>query len=335
MFKDIRTDRSKKRRLAFAEGQDRRVLRAVQSILEANFAVPILVGDENAIHAVVEQEGLTYSLVKDVQIVPSEDGNHFRDQYLRETLLSDHGWDPRHRSLLHRGSKNTPIAARLVTEGSADCVVCGVAGRSIWHFLQLADILGVNVCRPPATLHAIIRDNRWLFLGSPSSGLKSLTEVATLVVAARTYLNDLQLNSNIWICTGEGDEEDACYFNRLLMQTTSMLEANISGTGIVGPISLSDILGGRLWTGDRQGNCDLVIFRSSRLETLARVKLGDVAGTMSVGPIETTFHNKAHVVSASFGERELLTVAAFAATGADCLSVLDTLNRLKATGAYM
>lgn len=311
------------------------MLRAVQSILEANFAVPILVGDENAIHAVVEQEGLTYSLVKDVQIVPSEDGNHFRDQYLRETLLSDHGWDPRHRSLLHRGSKNTPIAARLVTEGSADCVVCGVAGRSIWHFLQLADILGVNVCRPPATLHAIIRDNRWLFLGSPSSGLKSLTEVATLVVVARTYLNDLQLNSNIWICTGEGDEEDACYFNRLLMQTTSMLEANISGTGIVGPISLSDILGGRLWTGDRQGNCDLVIFRSSRLETLARVKLGDVAGTMSVGPIETTFHNKAHVVSASFGERELLTVAAFAATGADCLSVLDTLNRLKATGAYM
>ena len=150
-----------------------------------------------------------------------------------------------------------------------------------------------------------------------------------LVVAARVYLNDLKHDSNIWICTGEGDEEDAYYLNRLLMQSTSMLEANISGTGIVGPISLSDILGGRLWTGNRQGNCDLVIFRSSKLENLVRAKLSGIAGMMSVGPIETTFNNKAHVVSASSGERELLAVAAFATTGVDCLSLNDSPSRLK------
>ncbi len=153
------------KRVAYAEGEDERVLRAVQVAVDEGLAHPILIGRPAVIEARLAKAGLRLKLGVDVENVNPEDDPRFR-QY----------WESYHRLMGRRGisveaaksvvrRSNTTIAALMVHLGDADAMLCGLVGRFDNHLEHVRDVIGVRkgACGL-ATLNALMLDQRTLFI---------------------------------------------------------------------------------------------------------------------------------------------------------------------------
>jgi malate dehydrogenase (oxaloacetate-decarboxylating)(NADP+) len=153
------------KRVAYAEGEDERVLRAAQVAVDEDLAHPILIGRPAVIEARILKAGLRIRLGVDVECVNPEDDARFR-QY----------WEAYHRLMGRRGvsidaakaavrRSNTTIAALMLKLGDADAVLCGLLGRFDTHLEHIKDIIGVKKgASGMATLNALMLDERTLFI---------------------------------------------------------------------------------------------------------------------------------------------------------------------------
>ena len=153
------------KRVAYAEGEDERVLRAVQVAVDEKLARPILIGRPAVIEARLQKAGLRIRLGIDVDNVNPEDDPRFR-QY----------WEAYHHLMGRRGvsveaakavvrRSNTTIASLMVHLGDADAMLCGLVGRFDNHLDHVRDVIGVQKGAPGlATLNALMLDQRTLFI---------------------------------------------------------------------------------------------------------------------------------------------------------------------------
>ena len=153
------------KRVAFAEGEDERVLRAAQVAVDEGLAHPVLIGRPAVIEARLAKAGLRIKLGVDIENVNPEDDPRFR-QY----------WETYHRLLGRRGvsveaakavvrRSNTVIASLMVTLGDADAMLCGLVGKFDTHLEHVRDVVGVKKGASGfATLNALMLEKRTLFI---------------------------------------------------------------------------------------------------------------------------------------------------------------------------
>jgi malate dehydrogenase (oxaloacetate-decarboxylating)(NADP+) len=145
------------KRVAYAEGEDERVLRAVQMVIEDGLARPILIGRPAVIQARIAKAGLRLQLGKDFECVNPEDDPRFRlywETYHR--LMGRHGVTPDAAKAAVRRSTTT-IASLMVKLGDADALLCGLVGRFDVHLDHIRDIIGPKLGGSGfATLNALM-----------------------------------------------------------------------------------------------------------------------------------------------------------------------------------
>ncbi|TAN11970.1 MAG: NADP-dependent malic enzyme [Burkholderiaceae bacterium] len=153
------------KRVAFAEGEDERVLRAVQIAIDDGLARPILIGRPAVVEQRIKKAGLRIHLGQDVEIVDPEDDPRFR-QYWRayHEIMARNGISVEAAKAAVRRSSTT-IAALMVHLGDADAMLCGVVGRFDAHLEKIRDIIGVEEGAPDlAGLNALMLHDRTLFI---------------------------------------------------------------------------------------------------------------------------------------------------------------------------
>ncbi|PWB18383.1 NADP-dependent malic enzyme [Comamonas sp. JNW] len=152
-------------RVAYAEGEDERVLRAVQVAVDDGLAKPILIGRPAVIEARIAKAGLRLQLGKDVDIVNPEDDPRFRQYWeAYHALMGRNGVTPEVAKSAVRRS-NTVIAALMVHLGDADAMLCGVMGRFDRHLGHIEDVLGHKTdANRLATVNALMLEGRTLFI---------------------------------------------------------------------------------------------------------------------------------------------------------------------------
>ena len=112
------------KRVAYAEGEDERVLRAVQMVLEDGLARPILIGRPAVIEARIAKAGLRLRLGKDFECVNPEDDPRFRQYWeTYHRLMGRHGVTPDAAKAAVRRSTTT-IGSLMVKLGDADALLC-------------------------------------------------------------------------------------------------------------------------------------------------------------------------------------------------------------------
>ncbi len=153
------------KRIAYAEGEDERVLRAAQWAVDEGVAKPILVGRPAVIEARVKKAGLHLKLGADVEIVDPEDDPRFRIYWEAfHKLMARQGVTPEAAKIMVRRS-NTTIAALMVHLGDADAMLCGLVGRFDVHLDHIRNIIGLKRGAPGfATLNALTLDKHTLFV---------------------------------------------------------------------------------------------------------------------------------------------------------------------------
>ena len=165
VFHAARTADPRRKRVAYAEGEDERVLRAAQVALDEHLATPILIGRPAVIEARIKKAGLRIKLGRDVENVNPEDDPRFRQYWeTYHQLMARNGVSPEAAKAMVRRSTTT-IGALMVRLGDADALLCGTLGRFDTHLEHIRGIIGVQPGEPClATLNAIMPDNRSLFV---------------------------------------------------------------------------------------------------------------------------------------------------------------------------
>ncbi len=153
------------KRVAYADGEDERVLRAVQTVVDEGLAHPILIGRPAVVALHAERAGLRLRAGRDFELVDPESDPRFRrywEAYHR--LMAREGVTPEMAKAMLRRS-NTVIGAMMMHLGDADAMLCGLVGRYEAHLEHVEAIIGRRADAPClAALNALMLDKYTLFI---------------------------------------------------------------------------------------------------------------------------------------------------------------------------
>ena len=154
-----------RKRVAYADGEDERALRAAQMAIDESLAKPILIGRPAVIAARIEKAGLRIRLGVDVENVNPEGDPRFRqywEQYHK--LMARNGASPEVAKAAVRRS-NTIIGSLMVSLGDADALICGLVGTYSTHLERIDAILGKQAgVTNYAAVNALMTDRGPLFI---------------------------------------------------------------------------------------------------------------------------------------------------------------------------
>ena len=152
-------------RVAYAEGEDERVLRAAQTAIDDGLARPILIGRPAVIQARISAAGLRLQPGVNVEVCDPDDDPRFRQYWeTYHRLMGRNGVTPDAAKAAVRRS-NTLIAALMVHVGDADAMLCGLVGKFDGHVAHVQSVLGLKDGAPGlATLNALMLEKHTLFI---------------------------------------------------------------------------------------------------------------------------------------------------------------------------
>ena len=152
-------------RVVYAEGEDERVLRAVQVVLDEGLAKPVLIGRPAVIAMRIERAGLRLQAGVDFEVCDPENDPRFRDYWvLYHQLMGRDGVSPEAAKATVRRS-NTLIASLMLKRGEVDAMLCGLVGRFDAHLEHVRRVIGQKAgARSMATMNALMLDAHTLFL---------------------------------------------------------------------------------------------------------------------------------------------------------------------------
>lgn len=152
-------------RIAFAEGEETRVLHAAQTLIDDGIARPILIGREAVISARIKKLGLRIKKGADFDIVNPEADARFNDYWSTyHALLSRKGITPAIAKQRMR-TRNSVIGAMMLHKDDADALICGTIGRFERHFQYVTDIINKSESAGTlAALNVMIMDKGTFFI---------------------------------------------------------------------------------------------------------------------------------------------------------------------------
>ena len=134
--------RQNPKRVVFAEGESKRVLRAAQAIVDEGVAFPVLVGRPDVIKNRIEKLGLRIKVGENFEITNPENDPRY-DDYWRgyHAIMERKGVAPDLARTIIR-TNTTVIASMMLKRGEADAMICGTYANHAWHLRHVLDVVG-------------------------------------------------------------------------------------------------------------------------------------------------------------------------------------------------
>jgi malate dehydrogenase (oxaloacetate-decarboxylating)(NADP+) len=157
--------RATHKRVAYAEGEEERVLRAVQVVVDETLARPTLIGRPAVIAQRVEKFGLRLQQGRDYDVVNTEDDHRYRDYWQTyHQMMERRGVTPQLARIEMR-RRLTLIGAMLLHKGEVDGLICGTWGTTAWHLGFVDQVIGKRVgVKTFACMNGLLLPGRQVFL---------------------------------------------------------------------------------------------------------------------------------------------------------------------------
>ncbi|EEE38596.1 putative Phosphate acetyl/butyryl transferase subfamily [Rhodobacteraceae bacterium KLH11] len=308
------------RRIVFAEGEDERVLRAAQAILEETTETPILIGRPDVIEARCERLGLMVRPGQDFQIVnPQNDPRYYDYWNSYHQIMERRGVTPDLAKAIMR-TNSTAIGAIMVHRGEADSMICGTFGEYNWHLNYVKQVLDDGHLRPHGALSLMILEDGPLFIADTHvRQLPTPEELAETTIGAARHVRRFGLEPNIAFCSQSqfGNQPEGS--GKRLRAAIEILNSEPRDFTYEGEmnldLALDPELRARIFPNSRmEGTANVLIFAHADAASGVRNILKMKADGLEVGPILMGMGNKAHIVTPSITARGLLNMAAIAGT---------------------
>ncbi|MEI6097295.1 MAG: NADP-dependent malic enzyme [Alphaproteobacteria bacterium] len=310
--------RASTRRIIFAEGEDERVLRAANAMLEEMTVRPILIGRPDVIATRCERAGLPIRPDRDFEIMNPENDSRYRDYWgSYHELLERQGVTPDTARAIIR-TNSTAIAAVAVHRGDADSMICGAFGQYLWHMSYVRQVLARGGRHPVGALSLMILEDGPLFVADTQvNPIPTPQQIADTAIGAVRHARRFGVEPKVALCSHSNFGNLDSDSGRRMRQAMELLEQREADFQYEGEMSLDAALDAelrsRIFPNARlQGAANILIFAYTDAANAARNMLNMKAGGLEVGPILMGLGNRAHIVTPSITTRGLLNVSALA-----------------------
>ncbi len=311
------------KRIAFADGEDERVLRATQVLLEERIARPILIGRPAVIEARIERFGLNLRPGTDFEVINPEDDPRYRDYVtLFHSLVGRDGVTPDTARQVVR-TNTTVIGALAVKRGEADALICGLQGRFIKHVRDIRSIIGLqDGVADVSALSMLIMPRGAFFLADTYVNQDPTpNEIVGIALQARDHLKRFNIEAKVALLSysnfGSRDGESAYKMREAYQKLKATAPDLIVEGEMQGDLALSQDLRERYIPDSvLAGEANLLIFPNLDAANLSMTLLKEMNNALSVGPILMGPRSPAHILAPSTTSRGIVNMAAIAATEA-------------------
>jgi len=178
--------RATRRKVAFAEGEDRRVLRAVQVVVDEGLAKPWLVGRAGVITSRIEKLGLRLQAGRDYEIVNIDDDPRYRDYWQTYHRMTERKGVTEQFAKIEMRRRLTLITSMLLHKGEVDGMICGTWGSTQQHLTHIDQIIGKRAgVNTYACMNGLILPGRQIFLVDTHVNYDpTATELAEITILA-------------------------------------------------------------------------------------------------------------------------------------------------------
>ncbi|KHJ54157.1 NADP-dependent malic enzyme [Aureimonas sp. OT7] len=307
------------KRIIFSDGEDERVLRAAQVLLEENICQPILIGRPSVLQTRLERFGLRIRPGKDFEVVNPEDDPRYRD-YVDHyfSKVGRLGVNPDTARTIVR-TNTTVIGAVSVSRGEADGLICGLAGRFSRHIRDIRHVIGATpgVSRISALSLLITQSGPLFFADSYVQEDPSAADIAEFTQLAAKELDRFNIAPKVALVShsnfGTGETEDAIKLREALaIVRQAMPDLEIDGE-MHGDAALSEELRSRVMPQSTlTGVANLLIFPTLDAANITMNVVKAMTDSLHVGPILLGTNSPAHILTPSATSRGVVNMTAIA-----------------------
>jgi malate dehydrogenase (oxaloacetate-decarboxylating)(NADP+) len=306
-------------RIVYAEGEDERVLRAVQTVIDERIVRPILIGRRAVVEKRIERLGLRLKIGETVELCDPENDPRYHEYWTHYHRLTERkGITPDDARTIVR-TRNTVIGSLMVKRGEADALICGTVGRFHRHLEHVNDIIGrASGVRNYATMTGLIMQSGMFFIAdtevTPEPTAEDIAETTLLSsemirrfgIAPKAALLS---HSNFGASTSETARKMRRALGLVLQQDPDLeVEGEMRGDSAV-----SEVLRDRLFPNSRlKGRANLLIMPNLDAANITFNLLRYLGEGTSVGPVLLGTAKPAHIVAPSISVRGIVNVSAIA-----------------------
>jgi malate dehydrogenase (oxaloacetate-decarboxylating)(NADP+) len=316
LFARAKTD---PKRVVYAEGEDERVLRAVQVVVEEGLAKPILVGRPAVVEMRLKRFGLAIRPERDFDLCnPQEDPRYRRYVDLYLEAAGRRGVTPDAARTAMR-TNATVIAMTMVRAGEADAAICGVEGGYMSHLQHICDIIGFAPgVHQFAALSLVITNKGQFFLADTQVRVDpSAEEIAETAVQAAAHVRRFGLEPKIALVShsnfGSFDSPSAQKMRRATRMLFDMkVDFEVDGE-MHADAALDPVQRERTYPHSRlKGQANVLVFPNLDAANIAYESIRVLADALPVGPILIGAARPVHVVTSSTTARGIVNMTAVA-----------------------
>ncbi len=307
------------KRVIFSEGEDERVLRAAQVLIEEGTAFPILIGRPQIIETRLKRFGLRIRADIDFEIVNPEDDPRFRD-YVDDyfALVGRSGVIPEAARTIVR-TNSTVIGALAVKRGEADALICGLEGRYDRHLRDVRQIIGKRegIIDFSALSLLISQRGAVFFTDTYVTFNPTAEEVAEMTVMAANEIRRFGITPRAALVShsnfGSRDSESARKMRKALaLVRAAAPELEVDGE-MHGDSAMSEVLRNRVMPDSTlTGDANLLVFPTLDAANITLGVVKTMTDSLHVGPILLGAALPAHILSPSVTSRGVVNMAALA-----------------------
>jgi malate dehydrogenase (oxaloacetate-decarboxylating)(NADP+) len=315
------------RRVVYCEGEEERVLRAVQAVRDEGLAHPVLIGRPEVIEMRLERAGLRLKAGADFDIVNPDSDARYRDLWTDyHELMGRQGVTPEMAKQALR-SDATLIGAMLLRRGDVDAMLCGTIGRHAQHLKHVEDVIGLKPrAHCFAAMNLLLLPRHTLFIcdtyvnEDPDPGL-----LADIALMAADEVRRFGLVPKVALLShsnfGSMRSASAQKMSRALeILATRAPELEVDGE-MHGDAALNEGIRNRLYPGSRlKGEANLLIMPNVDAANIAFNLMKETNGDgITVGPILLGAAKPVHILTSTATVRRLVNMTALAVVDANHL----------------
>jgi len=308
------------RRIVYAEGEDERVLRATQIVVDEGLARPTLIGRPQVIEQRLQRLGLRVRPGKEFELVNPESDPRYRDYWSTYHQLSARkGVTPEYARVEMR-RHNTLIGAMLIHKGEADAMLCGTFGMHAEHLRYIDQVIGLRAgVRHFAAMNALMLPERNIFICDTYVAEDPDAErIASNTLLAAEEVRRFGIAPRVALLSASNFGSAQIASSRKMQQALEMIrnlapELEIDGE-MHGDAALSEEIRLRVLPRTRlRGEANLFVMPSLDAANIAFNLLKTAAGGgVTIGPMLLGAARPVHILTPSATVRRLVNMTALA-----------------------
>ena len=306
------------RKIVYAEGEDERVLRAVQIVVDEGLAKPVLIGRPQVVGQRLERLGLRIRPGREFELVNPEFDPRYRDYWTTYHGLTERkGVSPEYARIEMR-RRHTLIGAMLMHKGEADGMLCGTFGTYALHLQYVDHVIGLRPgARHYAAMNVLLLPKRTVFVcDTYVTADPDAEHIAEMAVLAAEEVRRFGIVPKAALLSASSFGSLELPSSRKMQRALALInerapELEIEGE-MHGDAALSEEIRLRMFPGSRlRGEANLLIMPTLDAANIAFNLLKTAAGDgITIGPILLGAARAAHILTPSATVRRIVNMTA-------------------------